>query len=95
VPMLGQTDDGGARVTIRGPDIQVASRSLTGFALLLHELAANAARYGALSTPTGHIDIACSEADGQFALTWVERGGPRVDRQSDATDLVPYSPAKR
>jgi two-component sensor histidine kinase len=61
----------------------VTRGSLTAFALLLHELATNAAKYGALSTPTGHIDIACSEGDGQFALTWVERGGPRVERQSD------------
>jgi PAS domain S-box-containing protein len=83
-PYEGRTDDGVARVTIRGPDIRVASRSLTGFALLLHELATNAAKYGALSTPTGHIDIACSEADGQFALTWVERGGPRVEQQNDS-----------
>ena len=49
----------------------------------LHELATNAAKYGALSNSTGHIDIACSEDDGEFALKWTERGGPRVDHHAD------------
>jgi PAS domain S-box-containing protein len=78
-PYEGRTDGRGARVTISGPDIRLASGLVTSFALLLHEFATNAAKYGALSTPTGHIDIACSECDGQFALTWQEQGGPRID----------------
>nr|WP_081851063.1 PAS domain S-box protein [Bradyrhizobium sp. URHD0069] len=73
-----------ARVTISGPDIQLAGGLVTTFALLLHEFATNAAKYGALSTPAGHIDIACSESDGRFALTWQERGGPRIDSHSDS-----------
>jgi PAS domain S-box-containing protein len=82
-PYKGRTEDDGAPVTISGPDIRLAGGSLTDFALLLHEFATNAAKYGALSTPTGHIDIACSEADGRFALIWTERGGPRVDHRTD------------
>jgi hypothetical protein len=39
---VGRTHDGGARVTSRGPDMRVASRLITGFALLLHELATDA-----------------------------------------------------
>jgi hypothetical protein len=50
---------------------------------LLREFATNAAKYGALSNSTGYIDIACSDNDGQVALTWTERGGPRIDHQSD------------
>jgi two-component sensor histidine kinase len=42
---------------------------VTTFALLLHEFATNAAKYGALSTSAGHIEIACSEPDGQFVVT--------------------------
>jgi PAS domain S-box-containing protein len=76
-------DDGRARVKIGGPDIPITSGSVTSFALLLHEFATNAAKYGALSTPTGTIDIVCAEDDGQFALTWTERGGPRVENQFD------------
>jgi two-component sensor histidine kinase len=84
LPYEGQTDSDKARVTISGPDIQLAGGLVTTFALLLHEFATNAAKYGALSTPAGHIDIACSESDGRFALTWQERGGPRLDSHSDS-----------
>jgi PAS domain S-box-containing protein len=82
-PYKGRKEDDGVRVTISGPDIRLAGRSLTGLALLLHEFATNAAKYGALSTPTGHIDVACSEDDGQFTLRWTERGGPIVDQRDN------------
>jgi len=52
-------------------------------ALLLHEFATNAAKYGALSTPAGHIDISFHQDNGQFRLTWTERGGPRVHHQKN------------
>jgi two-component sensor histidine kinase len=52
---------------------------VTTFALLLHEFATNAAKYGALSFPVGRIEIACSEPDGQFVMTWRERGGPAIE----------------
>jgi PAS domain S-box-containing protein len=83
-PYEGRGDGDRARVTISGPDIQLAGGLVTTFALLLHEFATNAAKYGALSTPTGHIDIACSECEGQFALTWQEHGGPRIGSHSDS-----------
>jgi PAS domain S-box-containing protein len=73
----GQSDK--ARVAITGPDIRLAGGLATTFALLLHEFATNAAKYGALSIPAGHIEIACSESDGRFALTWRERGGPAIE----------------
>jgi len=57
---------------------------VTTFALLLHEFATNAAKYGALSTPAGHVRIDCSEADGQFTLTWRERGGPRIGHPTES-----------
>ena len=83
-PYEGRSDGHGARFTISGPDIGLAGGLVTSFALLLHEFATNATKYGALSTPTGHIEISCSEGDGQFALTWQEHGGPRVDSHSDS-----------
>jgi two-component sensor histidine kinase len=82
-PYDGRTDAGNTRVTISGPNIPIASSAVTSFALLLHEFATNAAKYGALSNSTGHIDIVCSDNDGQVALTWTERGGPRIAHQSD------------
>jgi PAS domain S-box-containing protein len=83
-PYEGRTNGDVARVTVSGPDIQIAGGLVTTFALLLHEFATNAAKYGALSTSSGHIDIACSDGDGQFALTWRERGGPRIDGLADS-----------
>jgi PAS domain S-box-containing protein len=82
-PHDGLTDDGRPRLTVSGPDLPIAGSSVTSFALLLHEFATNAAKYGALSTPHGAIAIDCSEDDGRFALTWAEQGGPPVERQTD------------
>jgi PAS domain S-box-containing protein len=82
-PHDGLTDDGRPRLTISGPDLPIAGSSVTSFALLLHEFATNAAKYGALSTPHGAIAIDCSEDDGRFTLTWAEQGGPPVERQTD------------
>jgi PAS domain S-box-containing protein len=79
LPYEGQTDGGTSLVTVSGPDIPLAGSMVTTFALLLHEFATNAAKYGALSTPAGRVDISCSESGGQFTLTWQERGGPRID----------------
>ena len=64
-----------------GVDIPIIGKALTGIALLVHEFASNAAKYGALSVPNGYIEISSSEADYKVLLTWHERGGPRIDRQ--------------
>ncbi len=82
-PYDGQTADGKARVAISGADIPIAGGSLTSLALLLHEFATNAAKYGALSAPTGHIDIECKDDGAQLILTWVERNGPPVEHQAN------------
>jgi two-component sensor histidine kinase len=48
-------------------------------AVTLHELATNAAKYGALSVPEGRVEIAWSPtADGQLFMRWLESGGPEV-----------------
>jgi two-component sensor histidine kinase len=51
---------------------------ISGLALLLHEFATNAAKYGALSTAGGRISISVVEQGADIVLTWVERGGPVV-----------------
>ena len=82
-PYEGRTDADAPRVAVSGPDLRLAGGMVTTFALLLHEFATNAAKYGALSTPAGHVRIDCAEAGGQFALTWQERGGPRINHPTD------------
>ena len=72
-------DEAQRRVVISGPDVPVSASLATSFALVLHEFATNAAKYGALSTPTGRVDIACAETNDVFSLTWTERGGPRIE----------------
>jgi PAS domain S-box-containing protein len=72
----------GGRVIIEGPSLMLTSQAAQNFALALHELATNAAKYGALSNLTGHVRISWSvfKPNGHrlFTLRWQERGGPRV-----------------
>ncbi|QND44297.1 PAS domain S-box protein (plasmid) [Rhizobium lusitanum] len=76
-------DNRQSRAIVTGPDIAIGGSAVTSFALLLHEFATNAAKYGALSNPDGRIDIVCLEEGANFILTWTESGGPPVDRQTD------------
>ena len=50
--------------------------SATNLALVLHELATNSVKYGALSVPTGLLDVACQINDDEAVIVWTERGGP-------------------
>jgi two-component sensor histidine kinase len=55
-------------------------RNEPGPAVALHELATNAAKYGALSPVNGHIDLRWShEANGRLNLRWIETGGPNIE----------------
>jgi len=69
------------RVDVRGEDVRLAPNAAVAYALAFHELAVNAVRHGALSTPHGRVEIAwrAEGPDGQNVhLTWTERGGPTV-----------------
>ena len=68
----------GPRITLSGHDVPVGGGSVSALALLLHEFATNAVKYGALSTPSGRVRIDCVDHDDQVVLTWTERGGPRI-----------------
>lgn len=65
-----------------GPDVMLAARATLSLSLLLHELAANAAKYGALTTDAGRVFIAWGiegeGPDARFVLSWREAGGPEV-----------------
>ena len=68
----------GTGVTVTGDDVPVDDRSATPLALLFHELATNAAKYGALSTDEGRVELAVRREGDQVALSWTETGGPPV-----------------
>lgn len=68
--------------TIEGPGIALDSKQALSLSLILHELATNAFKHGALSVEDGHIDLRwkMESRDGldHFALDWTERNGPPV-----------------
>ena len=67
------------RVQIDGPSVLLEPNAAQAIAVILHELATNAAKYGALSVPNGHVRIEWShEQNGQLVLRWTEKGGPPV-----------------
>ena len=67
------------RVRIDGPQVLLEPNTAQAIAVILHELATNAAKYGSLSGPDGRIDSAWThEADGRLVLRWSETGGPAV-----------------
>ncbi|MFN4088277.1 MAG: sensor histidine kinase [Alphaproteobacteria bacterium] len=69
---------GGERIAIGGPDVPVGVTSATALALVVHELATNAIKYGALSVAGGTIALDAELAGDRYTLTWRERGGPAV-----------------
>lgn len=69
----------GKRVTVEGPDIRVGSSTTTSLALVLHELATNAAKYGCLSNAEGHLTIRWALQDGNVKLDWIETSGPSIE----------------
>lgn len=71
---------GETRVRIAGADCPIGARAATPLALVFHELATNAAKYGALANGDGTIDlgIALDRDQGVCRVNWSERGGPPV-----------------
>ena len=69
----------GTRVSIDGPELVLEPNIAQTLAVICHELATNAAKYGALSVSDGQIVIAwTTTSDGQLVLRWDETGGPPV-----------------
>ncbi len=66
-------------VVMRGPAVALDSRAFSVLALVLHEMATNAAKYGALSAQGGTLEIVWYAGDnGDLRLDWRESGGPPV-----------------
>lgn len=80
------------RVSASGPKVRLNDRAFGVLALTVHELMTNAAKYGALSTPTGRLEITWSLTDtGDCEVMWIESDGPEVappTRQGFGSKLV-------
>lgn len=68
--------DGDGRVQVDGTNITVKPDVAQPLAVILHELATNAAKYGALSVPDGRVHVGWEVTDGRLMLRWTETGGP-------------------
>jgi PAS domain S-box-containing protein len=89
-------------LTVEGPQVFLAAEAAQAAAMVLHELATNAAKYGALSTEPGHVSVrwhcgSNGSASTAVFLEWQERGGPSVVAPttpgygtSVICDLIPY-----
>lgn len=71
----------GERITFEGPPISLNPRASQTIGMVIHELATNAAKYGALSNTDGKVGIKWvirgNVLDGVFQLSWIESDGPR------------------
>jgi PAS domain S-box-containing protein len=72
------------RILSTGPDIPISGHAVTTVALLLHEFATNAAKYGALSSSAGRVEVEWTTAADELVLTWSETGGPTIDREPES-----------
>lgn len=73
-----------ARVALRGPDVELNAELARTFSLVVHELATNAAKYGALCKPNGQVSVDWSLSGGRLSLDWNESNGPMI--------LKPFEP---
>jgi two-component system CheB/CheR fusion protein len=83
------------RITADGPNVALRPQAGVALAMILHELATNAAKYGSLSVPTGRIAVTWELKQASSFRTihfyWVEIGGPKVlgaSRQGFGTRLI-------
>lgn len=95
---LAPYDRGEGNLVISGPDVALTPKAALALAMALHELASNAAKYGALSTVSGRLTIrwtATGDGGGRtLTLAWTETGGPAVSpptRRGFGTTLIERS----
>ncbi len=72
----------GPTFAIEGPDVAIGPEAIPAFSLVLHELATNAVKYGALSVDAGGVSVSWRVEDGRLTMTWSESGGPRARKPS-------------
>ena len=86
--LLAPYDDLGAfsgRIRVSVPRMGVGEAAATTLALVIHELATNSLKYGALSVDTGTLDVSCESPGQEIVVVWTERGGPPVKPPTGVT----------
>lgn len=86
------------QLIVDGPPVKIDERTAIDLAMVVHELATNAAKYGALSVLDGRIEVTwqIDENTGELSILWQERGGPSVvepDRRGLGRSIVERFPA--
>jgi PAS domain S-box-containing protein len=89
-----------ANTTISGPDVMLTPAQTQALAMVIHELVTNAAKYGALSSPHGHVSVGWDLIGARnvtLTITWRELGGPPISPplhtsygSSLIRDLIPH-----
>jgi two-component sensor histidine kinase len=77
------TTGDGANVTVDGPPVMLKPQAALLFALVVHELSTNAAKYGALSVDGAKIDVSWTivgDDPPRLDFCWTEAGGPKIER---------------
>ncbi len=72
--------DGEPRARMDGPHVLLPPNTAQAVAVILHELSTNAAKYGSLSMPDGHVELTWSRAADGLVLHWIESGGPAAHK---------------
>jgi two-component sensor histidine kinase len=70
---------GRSRFDVEGPPVVCGEHALNGAALMFHELATNAVKYGALANDAGRISITWAKTGSELVFEWRESGGPGIE----------------
>lgn len=68
------------RIRVAVPRMGIGQRTAMTLAMVVHELATNSVKYGALSCPEGVLDVSCRTDDEHLDLVWAETGGPPISK---------------
>lgn len=86
------TQDADHLIALQGPDVELAPNDALSLGLAIHELATNAAKYGALSVVSGRLRVQWTMISSELArIEWTERGGPPVSQERSrgfGTELI-------
>lgn len=85
------------QIELAGPPVQLENAAVLHIGMALHELATNAAKYGALSVPSGRVRLAWERTATECVVSWRESGGPQVrpsSRRGFGRDVIEWAVAR-